>query len=574
MLDNGRLINRRREMKKSVVVSLSMALGSLLVSSVGAQTFTMVDGGNETRVVDGWVNDVSDSYLHVGETTSGNALHIINGGKVYDAIGYVGSTASSSNNYAWVAGTGSIWQNSNRLTVGSTSSGNSLLVELGGHLNLFDRCWIGASNGHNNHVTVQDTGSLIRVDSILSIGNQANNNSLSVLNGAEAWLGGTVDIGESGGDNNELTISGAGSKLLIAGEYIPMNVGDCSGTTSLNCISNRVLVAEGAEVVCHAVYVGHGQAEVIDNRLTVSGSNSTLTVSNELHAGFSFSRGNRILIENGGRINSASAGIGTEALSSRPTANNSIKVTGEGSVWNNSGNVTVGTDYWGLDNALEIEDSGSVFLNTITVHSRYTTEARLTVSDGLLAAERITVNGGNIFALTNAVLQWTNPDESASFAALGGAESFSGTNQIEIAVASRSAMENISLDLISGLDNPADTNFFEVLFLDTSTDQLYRPEGASYGFDTNTVVWSISTDSNTEFVPTPLVPILSIDISSGNVNVDARYLLEETTFHLQSSTNLISGNWNNLYEISGTSVTNWSMPSASEPGVFYRMQSD
>ena len=337
----------------------------------------------------------------------------------------------------------------------------------------------------------------------------------------------------------------------------------------------RRLAAEGAEVVCPAnVYVGFGQVEVIGNLLTVSGSNSTLTVTNELYAGFQFSRDNRIVIENGGRINSASAGIGAGANSSKHTANNSIKVTGEGSVWNNSENVTVGTAYWSLDNALKIEDSGSVFLKTLTIHSTYTTEAELIVSDGLLAAERITINGGNIFALTNAVLQWITPTESLSFVATGGAEQLSGTNQIQIAVSSRAAMKNLSLDLMSGLDNPADTNLFEVLFLDTAGDHLYRPEGASYTFETNSATWSIATDDNTEFVPTPPVPILSIDISGDEVNIDAQYLPEETTLYLQASTNLVSGSWSNLYETSGTASTNWNLPLPSASNNYYRIHSN
>ena len=135
-------------------------------------------------------------------------------------------------------------------------------------------------------------------------------------------------------------------------------------------------------------------------------------------------------------------------------------------------------------------------------------------------------------------------------------------------------MKNLSLDLMSGLDNPADTNLFEVLLLDTAGDHLYRPEGASYTFETNSATWSIATDDNTEFVPTPPVPILSIDISGDEVNIDAQYLPEETTLYLQASTNLVSGSWSNLYETSGTASTNWNLPLPSASNNYYRIHSN
>jgi hypothetical protein len=195
------------------------------------------------------------------------------------------------------------------------------------------------------------------------------------------------------------------------------------------------------------------------------------------------------------------------------------------------------------------------------------------ISDGFLATEQIKITSGYLM-LTNAVLQWTSQTNATPFMILGGGEQFAGTTEIRIVVSSRSAMEHVSLDLMSGLDNPADTNLFDVLFLDTSSDQLYRPEGASYGFDTNTVVWSISTDDNTEFVPTPPVPVLSIEMSGGSMEINVQYIPEGTTMYLQDSTNLLSGSWSNLYEASGTTATNWSMPIPSEPVVFYRMKSD
>ena len=563
---------------KSTRCALSLLSAVALFIPAGyAQTFTIVDGGNETRVVDGWVNDLSGLRLYVGKNTAGNALHILNGGKVYSAYGALGNTAASANNSAWIAGSGSVWSNSGSYSVGEyLSDGNHLLIELEGRFTVGYRLRVGAYC-HNNSVIIRDQGSVLETSGI-DVGNDGDHNSLSILNGGKV-IGGSTEIGDDG-SNNQLIISGAGSKFMGGGEYSALYAGAYSGGPI--CTNNTILIEEGGEATSSYGYIGYGNGSgwVDHNLITVSGSNSTWMMSESLYVGMYLAIGNRLLIENGASVNNTDAYIGS---GNRQPVDNRATVTGAGSTWTSSGGIFIGE--WrggaaGVNSALYIEDSATVIAKSVTVNGSWIQVdgswvggGRLVISDGFLAAEQIAIKSGYI-ALTNAVLQWTAQTNATPFMTLGASEHFSGTNEIRIAVSSRSAMENITLDLMSGLDDPADTNLFEVLFLDTSSDQPYRPEGAAYAFETNSATWSITTDGDTEFIPTPPVPILFISMSGGNVNIEALYLPEELPLYLQFSTNLDSGSWSNLYETSGSASTNWIIPPPFSSNCFYRLWSD
>jgi len=547
----------------------------LFIPVTYAQIFTTVDGGNETRVVDGWVNDLSGTQLYVGKNTAGNALHILNGGKVYNTFAYLGSTASSSNNFAWIAGSGSVWSSPDAFSVGQVySDGNQLLIELEGRLSTDGRCYVGAYC-NNNSAIIRDEGSVLEAG-VVGVGDRGSHNSLSILNGGEIIGDSGITVGREGG-NNQLIISGSGSKFRGNREYSSLSAGNYSG--SPGCTNNSILIENGGAATSKYGYIGsgNGTASVDHNIITVSGSNSTWTMSGYLEVGSTRAIGNRLLIKNGAAVSNIEAYVGTGNRSG--PHDNRVTITGAGSVWTSAGELFIGERFGeahGANNAIYIEDSASVFAKAVTVNSGWTPwNSRMVISDASLATGNITIkNNGNYMALTNAVLQWTSQTNATPFMTLGGSEQFSGTNEIWIAISSRTAMKNITRDLMSGLDDPSDTNLFTVLFLDTAGDHLYRPAGAVYSFETNSATWSISTDDNTEFVPTPPIPILSIEMSASNVNIDARFLLDGTLFYLQSSTNLVSGSWSNLYEISGATSTNWSIPLPSEPGTYYRVQSD
>jgi T5SS/PEP-CTERM-associated repeat protein len=114
----------------SLVISNGGTVAVSRISSVGffgSNNSVLVTGTNSL-----WTNGI---LLDVGDMeTSGNSLVISNGGRVAGIFGTLGWQNTASNNTAIVTGTNSLWTNSDRTTVGSDGSGNSLVISNGGRV--------------------------------------------------------------------------------------------------------------------------------------------------------------------------------------------------------------------------------------------------------------------------------------------------------------------------------------------------------------------------------------------------------------------------------------------------------
>jgi fibronectin-binding autotransporter adhesin len=127
----GILNNGGYNLTNSGVIS---GAGSLSVAGAGTVVLTasnsysgttVVDGGGSTLMVN--VGSISNtSSLSVGSNTSGNTLILTNGGVADASTTYAGNNGSSSNNSILVTGAGSLLSNSSYLFVGRTGSSNSL----------------------------------------------------------------------------------------------------------------------------------------------------------------------------------------------------------------------------------------------------------------------------------------------------------------------------------------------------------------------------------------------------------------------------------------------------------------
>ena len=101
------------------------------------------------------------------------------------------------------------------------------------------------------------------------------------------------------------------------------------------------------------IYVGFTNRVTNGNNLTVVNTNTLVTNSGVLVVGAS-GRSNSMVISNGGTVRNATAIIGSNAVSS----NNAVLVTGGSSLWTNSGSITVGSG--GSGNSLVISNGGKV----------------------------------------------------------------------------------------------------------------------------------------------------------------------------------------------------------------------
>lgn len=350
---------------------------------------------NNTVMVNGtgsaWIDSAT---IAVGWAGSGNTLIITNGGSVQDVFdSYVGGTANGGSNSIVIAGPGSVWSNASRIFVGDSGIGNELSITTGGHVYNTD-AYIGRVGGaDNNRVMVSGSNSVWESSGNYLLGVAGDGNALTITNGgyaksvtgyigyfAEAtgnvvtvsgsnsvWETSNVNFGISGSDN-QLSISAGGRVNSGAGRIgmessATRNTARVSGTNSVwdagetflvgnEGHDNHLIVEYGGHVNSDSANVGYGGGGA-SNTVSVYGTGSVWQIAVDLYMG-ARSSDNLMSITNGGQVNSESATIGQFSGSDR----NRVVVEAAGSVWNNSGSLTVGGS--GSWNMLTITNGGHV----------------------------------------------------------------------------------------------------------------------------------------------------------------------------------------------------------------------
>ena len=347
----GILNNGGYNLTNSGVIS---GAGSLSVAGAGTVVLTasnsysgttVVDGGGSTLMVN--VGSISNtSSLSVGSNTSGNTLILTNGGVADASTTYAGNNGSSSNNSILVTGAGSLLSNSSYLFVGRTGSSNSLVISNGGVVEATET-YVGTLNSSsNNSVLVTGTNSLLSDISFLYIGNIGSSNSLVISNGGVVEAPITYLGNQSASSNNSILVTGAGSLLSNSIEF---DVGTSSS-------SNSLVISNGGVVVAQRTFVNREAIDTSNNSILVTGAGSLLNNSIELDVGAA-SSSSSLVISNGGVVDAQDTYVGNSS------SNNSILVTGAGSLLSNSIALYVG--YYG-NGTLTIASGGKV-ISPLTV---------------------------------------------------------------------------------------------------------------------------------------------------------------------------------------------------------------
>ena len=193
----------RWRMGGSLFVGLSGAANRLTVSNGGVVTANVGDVGvtptssSNVVVVTGsgslWSNALE---LVFGFDSAGNQLVISNGGVVRNGVGYLGNTASSSNNLAVVTDPDSVWTNGSVLNIGFAGAvGNHLRISNGGRVVNSDGFVGFSAASRSNTVFVTGSGSTWNNLTNLTVGNNGSGNLLVVSNGATVFTGGDSVVG-------------------------------------------------------------------------------------------------------------------------------------------------------------------------------------------------------------------------------------------------------------------------------------------------------------------------------------------------------------------------------------------
>jgi T5SS/PEP-CTERM-associated repeat protein len=290
--------------------------------------------------------------LFVGNNGSGNSLVISNGGTVVNKAAYIGAQETSSNNSVLVTGSGSTWTSSTNLYVGYFGRDNSLVISNGGTV-ANSAGYIGVAGTFDNAVLVTGAGSLWTNSLDLYVGSVGGGNSLVISNGGTV-ANSTGYIGSESlffSSDNAVLVTGADS-LWTNSNFLEVGIGG-SG--------NSLVISNGGTVADRAAAIGV-ETSSSNNNVVVTGTNSAWVNSEELFVGLS-GQNNTMVISNGGTVAAAVGFIGTESES---TGNN-VLVTGAGSLWTNSAELSVG--FFGSSNSLTVAEGGKVSASRVEIGS-------------------------------------------------------------------------------------------------------------------------------------------------------------------------------------------------------------
>ena len=249
----------------------------------------IVDNGG-TLTVKGTLS-VTNETFYIGKVTADNSMIISNGGSVTDDAAVIGSEAGATNNRVVVTGAGSLWTNSASLSVGYAGSGNSMLIFNGGKVYNADG-YIGRdSSAVGNLVTVTGSNSSWISSGDLYVGYAGQSNRLVISDGGFVSNVNGFDDGISPTDAfNSVLVTGSGSRWRNSGNL----------TFGLGGHDNSLVISNGGIVTVGGVSIIGDLSTATNNSVLVTGNNSLFSNSGTITIGNAGS--GTLTVANGGRL--------------------------------------------------------------------------------------------------------------------------------------------------------------------------------------------------------------------------------------------------------------------------------
>lgn len=394
------------------VLRFSLLASSLFLSAVSSHAQYNYSLNNQTNTINSIVNWSGSANYVVGSNTYLNALIINSGGVLSNSYGILGYATGGSNNSATI--NGGVWSNRYELYIGYVGAGNSLVISNQGKV--FNRSgYIGNSSSSGNRALVTGNGSVWNNEFDVFVGEFGTGNSLVITNQGKVFnrygsigynstaSNNLVLVANTGsvwsnrsdlavgyyGDANTLIVSNgatvfapnaqlgrqAGSDKNLAIVTGPgtawYNTGNFeSGTWGA---SNQIIIADQAKVTSVGGYIG-GNAGAHFNSIEVTGNGSVWSNSADLTIG-NTGRGNQLIVTDGGKVVNSAAFLGLNAQAS----NNTALVSGTGALWINTNDLYIGT--FGVGNRLTITNGGAV-ISRQGIIGRYSSSSNNVVTVG------------------------------------------------------------------------------------------------------------------------------------------------------------------------------------------------
>jgi outer membrane autotransporter protein len=206
--------------------------GGLVANEAGSTGTVTIEGSGSSWTANG-DGVAGRGTIQIGNLGNGTLI-VRDSGTIASVDGYVGSETGS-NSTATITGIGSTWTNSRDFFVGHNSGAEgTVTVSQGGKLTADGHMQIGNLFGSTGTLTVTDAGSSVVIGADLNMGWHGNG-ILKVLNGATVTATGTTGnilIGNEGDATGQAIVDGSGSQLSSAHRIVIG--GEGQGTLTLS----------------------------------------------------------------------------------------------------------------------------------------------------------------------------------------------------------------------------------------------------------------------------------------------------------------------------------------------------
>lgn len=399
----------------SGVVSLNGVVTNLASLRYGGLWTLALGGANElggTLIVDSPGGILKPSGPYPVNVLNGSGSILVSNGMIQGVTGQADALTFANakhNRQALIRGAGSIWSNSYSLTIANNATNVGFVVD-GGRLYENNGAFFvaGAKDGT---FTITNGGQAVAFGNNLVVGDAATNCQFAV-SGVDSQMRFNQDlvVAANAGLSNRVIVEQGG--LLAGGNNFDLQVG--SGSTG-----NQYVVREGGVVRPNALHVrgvrnsglvtgagtlvaqtgsspaSVGVGEEAGNMLTIADSGMVSNMNLQMAVGGAYS--NRLVVTNGGKLFTYATAPYIAYGTTNRTFDNTLTVTGTGSVWDVKGQTlfvcAAISNYVATGNGLVIQDGGVV-----------TNIATLVMASGAAASNNtVTVDGGRLYMATISV---------------------------------------------------------------------------------------------------------------------------------------------------------------------------
>jgi len=256
---------------------------------------------------------------------------ISNEAVVMGSNGWIGYSNVASNNSVQVNGINSLWSNSGNLYIGYYGSNNSLLISNGGRV--VDQNGSVGFHGDGNTALVTGTNSLWSNSASFYVGNCGSDTLLIVSNGGGVISSNGYIAEISKWSNCTAVITGTGSYWSNTGT---LTIGSVANGSNNPSSGNSLLISGGGRVIDSNAVIANS-TNFYSNSVTVTGVGSLWSNAGSLTIG-AVGAANSLVISDGAMVVDQAGYIGA----SNTSTGNTVLVTGAGSLWSNSGILTIG----------------------------------------------------------------------------------------------------------------------------------------------------------------------------------------------------------------------------------------